>query len=353
MQCSGMQNDSVQGIGASQGDGLCWRGLSKVQNSWGVVILWDTDTVRWVGEAAGLASSLPPPQLCLEINETMLEIMWLTQWFETSSFLMKQSHRAAPVKFAWEGFVVLDHLNSSWAELGVTLLLVSCFLSRIGRLFDGTEPIVLDSLKQHYFIDRDGQMFRYILNFLRTSKLLIPDDFKVRFQGTWVFCMYLGKERISQNRVLDREGELAGYGVWFQVHSKSKNDVAKVVSSFPRVASILNFPLLAIVVIKLPCQIWPREIKCCTILMETEAMLQSATDCSWALLITCPLIHFYASPVFAAALISTPTLKFRKWHVNHNIDKINCTHGDIWALSHRIFSPSDSWMHTASLILEF
>lgn len=50
---------------------------------------------------------------------------------------------------------------------------------RIGRLFDGTEPIVLDSLKQHYFIDRDGPMFRYILNFLRTSKLLVPDDFKV------------------------------------------------------------------------------------------------------------------------------------------------------------------------------
>lgn len=52
-------------------------------------------------------------------------------------------------------------------------------VGRIGRLFDGTEPIVLDSLKQHYFIDRDGHMFRYILNFLRTSKLLIPDDFKV------------------------------------------------------------------------------------------------------------------------------------------------------------------------------
>lgn len=50
---------------------------------------------------------------------------------------------------------------------------------RISRLFDGTEPIVLDRLKQHYFIDRDGHMFRYILNFLRTSKLLIPDDFKV------------------------------------------------------------------------------------------------------------------------------------------------------------------------------
>ncbi|XP_067853629.1 BTB/POZ domain-containing protein kctd15 isoform X1 [Heptranchias perlo] len=50
--------------------------------------------------------------------------------------------------------------------------------SRIGRLFNGTEPIVLDSLKQHYFIDRDGEIFRYILSFLRTSKLLLPEDFK-------------------------------------------------------------------------------------------------------------------------------------------------------------------------------
>ncbi|XP_077390736.1 uncharacterized protein LOC144027233 isoform X3 [Festucalex cinctus] len=48
---------------------------------------------------------------------------------------------------------------------------------RIGRLFNGSEPIVLDGLRQHYFIDRDGAMFRYILNFMRTSKLLLPDDF--------------------------------------------------------------------------------------------------------------------------------------------------------------------------------
>ncbi|ROL42111.1 BTB/POZ domain-containing protein kctd15 [Anabarilius grahami] len=50
--------------------------------------------------------------------------------------------------------------------------------SRISRLFNGTEPIVLDSLKQHYFIDRDGEIFRFILSFLRTCKLLLPDDFK-------------------------------------------------------------------------------------------------------------------------------------------------------------------------------
>lgn len=65
--------------------------------------------------------------------------------------------------------------------LHLNLLISDCSSLRIGRLFDGTEPIVLDSLKQHYFIDRDGHMFRYILNFLRTSKLLIPDDFKVGF----------------------------------------------------------------------------------------------------------------------------------------------------------------------------
>jgi hypothetical protein len=36
---------------------------------------------------------------------------------------------------------------------------------------------VLDSLKQHYFIDRDGAMFRHILNFMRNSRLLLPDNF--------------------------------------------------------------------------------------------------------------------------------------------------------------------------------
>uniref|UniRef100_A0A140TAI7 Potassium channel tetramerization domain containing 1 n=1 Tax=Rattus norvegicus TaxID=10116 RepID=A0A140TAI7_RAT len=82
--------------------------------------------------------------------------------------------------------------------------------SRIGRLFDGTEPIVLDSLKQHYFIDRDGQMFRYILNFLRTSKLLIPDDFKdytLLYEEAKYFQlqpMLLEMERWKQDRETSR-----------------------------------------------------------------------------------------------------------------------------------------------------
>lgn len=49
--------------------------------------------------------------------------------------------------------------------------------SRLARMFNGSIPIVLDSLKQHYFIDRDGKMFRHILNFLRTNTLVIPENF--------------------------------------------------------------------------------------------------------------------------------------------------------------------------------
>ncbi|GAB6020701.1 hypothetical protein CHUAL_003369 [Chamberlinius hualienensis] len=44
-------------------------------------------------------------------------------------------------------------------------------------MFNGSIPIVLDSLKQHYFIDRDGKMFRHILNFLRSNRLCLPDSF--------------------------------------------------------------------------------------------------------------------------------------------------------------------------------
>ncbi len=50
--------------------------------------------------------------------------------------------------------------------------------SKLAKMFNGNIPIILDSLKQHYFIDRDGKMFRYILNFLRLSKLMLPHDFQ-------------------------------------------------------------------------------------------------------------------------------------------------------------------------------
>ncbi|XP_076325179.1 BTB/POZ domain-containing protein kctd15-like isoform X1 [Tachypleus tridentatus] len=50
--------------------------------------------------------------------------------------------------------------------------------SRLARMFNGSIPIVLDTLKQHYFIDRDGKSFRHILNFLRTNTLPVSEEFK-------------------------------------------------------------------------------------------------------------------------------------------------------------------------------
>lgn len=49
--------------------------------------------------------------------------------------------------------------------------------SRISKMFNGTIPIVLDTLKQHYFIDRDGKVFRFVLNFMRTGHLSLPQNF--------------------------------------------------------------------------------------------------------------------------------------------------------------------------------
>ncbi|XP_067841481.1 BTB/POZ domain-containing protein KCTD21-like isoform X2 [Heptranchias perlo] len=49
--------------------------------------------------------------------------------------------------------------------------------SMLGSMFSGTLPTSKD-LQGNYFIDRDGKMFRYILNFLRTSHLDLPVDFQ-------------------------------------------------------------------------------------------------------------------------------------------------------------------------------
>ncbi|XP_022241071.1 BTB/POZ domain-containing protein KCTD12-like [Limulus polyphemus] len=53
--------------------------------------------------------------------------------------------------------------------------------SLLGQLFTnkGSKPVPRDS-KGKYFIDRDGVLFRYVLDFLRNQKLLLPENFHER-----------------------------------------------------------------------------------------------------------------------------------------------------------------------------
>lgn len=49
--------------------------------------------------------------------------------------------------------------------------------SLLGRIFSGRQHVDKDHSGK-YFIDRDGSLFRYILDFLRTRRLHLPDDFR-------------------------------------------------------------------------------------------------------------------------------------------------------------------------------
>lgn len=53
--------------------------------------------------------------------------------------------------------------------------------SLLGEMFTGRfkTPLIRDS-KGKYFVDRDGVLFRYILDFLRNGKLVLPENFHER-----------------------------------------------------------------------------------------------------------------------------------------------------------------------------
>uniref|UniRef100_W5NM04 Potassium channel tetramerization domain containing 11 n=2 Tax=Lepisosteus oculatus TaxID=7918 RepID=W5NM04_LEPOC len=55
--------------------------------------------------------------------------------------------------------------------------LTRCQDSMLGAMFKGQLPLLRDR-RGNFFIDRDGKVFRYILNYLRSSSLDLPDDFK-------------------------------------------------------------------------------------------------------------------------------------------------------------------------------
>ena len=49
--------------------------------------------------------------------------------------------------------------------------------SMLGAMFSGRQSVAKDS-RGNFFIDRDGAMFRYVLNFLRSARMNLPDNFQ-------------------------------------------------------------------------------------------------------------------------------------------------------------------------------
>ncbi|XP_045783900.1 BTB/POZ domain-containing protein KCTD1 isoform X2 [Maniola jurtina] len=77
------------------------------------------------------------------------------------------SHEDAPVHIDVGGVIYTSSLKT----------LTKYPKSKLAMMFSGKIPIVVDKLKQHYFIDRDGAEFRHILNFLRNDALLVPGHY--------------------------------------------------------------------------------------------------------------------------------------------------------------------------------
>ena len=72
----------------------------------------------------------------------------------------------------------LLHLNVGGVLYTTTKATLSRYPnSMLGAMFNGSMPTSCDA-DGRYFIDRDGTLFQYVLNFLRSSQLALPEEFK-------------------------------------------------------------------------------------------------------------------------------------------------------------------------------
>ena len=67
------------------------------------------------------------------------------------------------------------------------------------RVFRDPEKLLIYQKDDHgnYFIDRDGQLFRYVLNYLRTSTTYLPAEIKER-KALIVEAEYYGCQDLKQ-----------------------------------------------------------------------------------------------------------------------------------------------------------
>ncbi|KAK3749967.1 hypothetical protein QZH41_000265 [Actinostola sp. cb2023] len=108
-----------------------------------------------------------------EINEILkteaLRVCQEREAFDSVAKKLKHVHFSSTIKLNVGGQVFTTSLQTLTKDAG----------SMLHAMFSGrfdTKPAEDGS----YFIDRDGTCFRYILNYLRTGKLILPDDKLIR-----------------------------------------------------------------------------------------------------------------------------------------------------------------------------
>lgn len=80
-----------------------------------------------------------------------------------------------------EKFSDIQELNVGGIHYTTSLqTLLSDSESKLHEIFSGSSKDVIRDAKNRVFLDRDGALFRYILDFLRDQELNLPDGFRER-----------------------------------------------------------------------------------------------------------------------------------------------------------------------------
>ncbi|XP_060689920.1 potassium channel regulatory protein-like [Hemiscyllium ocellatum] len=102
--------------------------------------------------------------------------------------------------------------------------------SKLSRILIGSEPTIQQTGAREYFIDRDGSLFGYILDFLRTSELLLPSDFYDYdllqkefefYELDPVSCTLETLQRKNKSEILEIRYIRKGSGAFFRVFGSS------------------------------------------------------------------------------------------------------------------------------------
>lgn len=127
--------------------------------------------------------------------------------------------------------------SSDVIVLNVGGQIYSTFRSTLARFSDSIfakmleqEGLVFKDEQNNFFFDRDGCMFRYILNFLRTGKLALPNDFK-DFQQLFQEADFFGLPQLREEVRKAQQQTSKIYEV-VQIRFKPRNDFTCVDSYF-------------------------------------------------------------------------------------------------------------------------